>query len=97
MDKSEISKLYNVVKIISAKELAQLSKTYKDNKETIIVLMCKKEAKARVPKYFTEFAKRQEAFNMLILTEIREIKVRLAKIENRLDKHEQLFKQHGWM
>ena len=54
--------------------------------------MHKKETKARVPKYFAEFAKRQEAFNMLILERLDRIENRLTHVETRLDKHDQLFK-----
>lgn len=43
MNKSEIKNKYNVVKIVSSKELLTLSQTYKDNLDTIIVMMKRKE------------------------------------------------------
>lgn len=90
MNKSEITKNYNIDKIVTAKELASLSKTYQDNLDTIIVMMKRKESQPKVPKYFTEFVEQ----NNKILQQILD---RLTKIEERLGKHESLFKTHGWI
>ncbi|XQP56024.1 MAG: hypothetical protein ACOQNY_01395 [Mycoplasmoidaceae bacterium] len=55
MNKSEISKNYNIDKIVTAKELASLSRTYKDNLQTIIVMMKRKEKNTQPPQWFVDY------------------------------------------
>ncbi|MCQ3914444.1 MAG: hypothetical protein MJ201_01315 [Mycoplasmoidaceae bacterium] len=78
MNKSEISKNYNIDKIVTAKELVSLSQTYKDNLDTIIVMMKRKE--------------RKPSKIDLLIQEFRSFK---KEVLSRLDKHDELFKQHG--
>ncbi|XQP55312.1 MAG: hypothetical protein ACOQNV_00885 [Mycoplasmoidaceae bacterium] len=80
MNKTEIKNNYNVVKIVSSKELLTLSQTYKDNLDTIIVMMKRKE-------------KKPSKIDLLI-QEFRSFK---KEVLSRLDKHDELFKQHGWI
>lgn len=55
MNKSEISKNYNIEKIVTAKELASLSRTYHDNLDTIIVMMKRKEKNIQPPQWFVDY------------------------------------------
>ncbi len=66
MTKSEINKFYNIDKIISAKELAQLSKSYKDNLETIIVMMNRKQ--------------KEPSKIDLLIEEFRSFKIKMEKV-----------------
>ncbi len=56
MNKSELLKFYNIHKILKAKDLAKLSKTYKDNSEVLIVMFKQKPNKPNnPPKWFTTY------------------------------------------
>ena len=56
MNKTEISKNYNIDKIVTAKDLALLSKTYKDNFDTIIVMMKRKTHNpSKPPQWFVDY------------------------------------------
>lgn len=81
MNKSTILKEYNIIKQLTAKELAVYVKTYKDNNDTIVILMARKPNK---PDVLSQ-----------ILERLTNIETRLTKIETRLDKHDELFKAHG--
>lgn len=48
MNKTYIAKNYNIDKIVSAKDLAKLSRSYQDNLETLIVMMKRKQPKPDV-------------------------------------------------
>ncbi len=77
MTNTEIKKLYNVVKVVSAQDLPNLVKTYKDNLDLIIVMMKKKKANNQPPKYFKDFVKQNNKVLQQILK-------RLGKTENLL-------------
>lgn len=65
MTKSEINKNYNIDKIVTAKELALLSKTYKDNLDTIIVTMKRKAINpSKPPAWFAIW--NQEIFSKVL-------------------------------
>lgn len=79
MTNSEIKKLYNVVKIVSAKDLVNLSKSYKDNLETIIVIMEKKKGRnSQMPAWFVQWNKNV-----------------FSKVLTKLEEHDKLFKQQA--
>lgn len=66
MNKEEIKRNYNIDKIVTAKELVSLSRTYKDNLETIIVMMNKK---------------RKEPSKIdLLIKEFRSFKIKMEKV-----------------
>lgn len=67
---------------MTAKELASLAKTYKDNLDTIIVTMNRKTKK---PSQIDLLIKEFKEFKTEVKTEFQSIKTRLDNIEDRLD------------
>ena len=71
MNKTDIKNNYNIGKIVTAKELASLAKTYKDNLDTIIVTMNKKTKNPSqielLIKEFRNFVKKQTKFNKALI------------------------------
>lgn len=56
MNKTDILKNYNIDKIVAAKDLAQLSRSYQDNLETLIVMMKRKQPKDTTPAWFKQWS-----------------------------------------
>ncbi len=84
----QIKDLYNIYKQVRAKDLPLLAKTYIDNPKIIVVLMKQKTKTPRIT--LNDLMKEIKSVKI-------ELKADIAKINTRLDKHEQLFKLHGWI
>ena len=100
---TEIKKLYNVVKVVSAKDLPNLVKTYKDNLDSIIAMMKRKQPNSKPPKYFTDFVEKQNDFNNKVLafietqTKFNEWVVKQFKaVNDQFKVIDDQFKAHGW-
>ena len=83
INKTSFMEEYNIIEFLLEKtDVMEFLKTYKE-KDHAIAFGVRKHHRDTTPSWFKEFEKRLDA--------------RLTAIETRLDRHDQLFRQHGWM
>ena len=86
ISKTEFKDNYNVVKILTDKiEIMEQLKTF-NSKNQAVAFGIKKKAKVTLEDVLAEMC-----------TGFKQINKEIQNIKSRLDKHDQMFKEHGWI